>query len=614
MSFERVHRAKSQTPQTSWSPSQFAPGPFPVQEPKCPPTNEDIQNKDFQQNKFESFGLQLKEKYGTITPVEQERLGMLQAKLDSFWAQRMERAKAQPNLLEILMRNAQSTQATESAAPVQPKLTIGQPNDQYEQEADRVAEQVMSMASPATPNIQRQAEEEQKEVHTKPLVEAIPPIMQQQKVLEGDEPLQAKCESCEKDGQVQRSPHGVPQVQTDLESRLNTSKGGGKPLPSEVRSFMESGFDANFEDVRVHTDRTALQMNQELGAQAFTWGTDIYFGAGKAPRKDTLTAHELTHVVQQTSPPPLQKKAESIQTKLTIGKLSDRANIVQQGTIIQRMFREEGRPRHRPILQVGDTGPGVSLLQFRLNQAGFEVPVTARYNAATVRALRRFHASDIVGVFQATITFTHEESTGQGVGFGTWSLLEHFYSGDTGSGVSNGRLLNRGTGLLGHRLGFVQVLTYAMNGVEISFTLGPNVARRYRGLRPRQWAGPDAIYVQPNEGAPWVKMSSSQGVGADDPERENWQKQPDLITFYDSPGPNLATIMTRYPNYRKVRTIQNFTSWVEGVDRRTRSLLRLNEVFAWHSVVDVRRDTTGHISSGSENTLGRGWASINTPE
>lgn len=158
MSFERVHRSKSQTPQTSWSTSQFAPRSFPAQEPKRPPTQEELENQACQQNKFEATGLQLKEKYGTITPVEQERLGMLQAKIDSFWAQRMEREKAQPNLLEILIRNAQTAQATEPAAPVQPKLTIGQPNDQYEQEADRVAAQVMSMAPPATPNIQRQAE------------------------------------------------------------------------------------------------------------------------------------------------------------------------------------------------------------------------------------------------------------------------------------------------------------------------------------------------------------------------------------------------------------------------------------------------------------------------
>jgi len=47
-------------------------------------------------------------------------------------------------------------------------------------------------------------------------------------------------------------------------------------------------------------DHDAAQMSDELQAQAFTHGQDIYFGAGKSPGKDALTAHELTHVVQQT--------------------------------------------------------------------------------------------------------------------------------------------------------------------------------------------------------------------------------------------------------------------------------------------------------------------------
>jgi Domain of unknown function (DUF4157) len=43
-----------------------------------------------------------------------------------------------------------------------------------------------------------------------------------------------------------------------------------------------------------------VQMNRSLGAQAFTHGSDIYYGAGKSPANSDLTAHELTHVVQQT--------------------------------------------------------------------------------------------------------------------------------------------------------------------------------------------------------------------------------------------------------------------------------------------------------------------------
>jgi len=156
MSFQPVHQSRSQNPQTSLSTSQFAPRPFPVQEPKRPLTQEEFENQAFDQDKFEATGLDLKEKSGTITPVEQERLGVLQAKMDSFWAQRRERAKAQPNLLEILIRNAQTTQTIASTVPVQPKLSAGQPNNQYEQEADRFAEQVMSIQRQPAPATQQQ--------------------------------------------------------------------------------------------------------------------------------------------------------------------------------------------------------------------------------------------------------------------------------------------------------------------------------------------------------------------------------------------------------------------------------------------------------------------------
>jgi hypothetical protein len=71
---------------------------------------------------------------------------------------------------------------------------------------------------------------------------------------------------------------------------------------------MEPRFGTDFSSVRVHTDSTAVQMNKDLRAQAFAHGSDIYYGAGKSPAQDSLTAHELTHVVQQTGAKKLQQK------------------------------------------------------------------------------------------------------------------------------------------------------------------------------------------------------------------------------------------------------------------------------------------------------------------
>jgi hypothetical protein len=60
----------------------------------------------------------------------------------------------------------------------------------------------------------------------------------------------------------------------------------------------------------VHTDEHAKRMSQAVAAQAFTHGSDIYYGAGHSPTDVDLTAHELGHVVEQvaahSSPPPNQ--------------------------------------------------------------------------------------------------------------------------------------------------------------------------------------------------------------------------------------------------------------------------------------------------------------------
>ncbi|HEY9850979.1 MAG TPA: DUF4157 domain-containing protein [Leptolyngbyaceae cyanobacterium] len=199
----------------------------------------------------------------------------------------------------------------DSPAPVQAKLSVGAPGDNYELEADRIAAKVMAMPAPENEEpIQRQTapeETKEEELQTKPLAAGITPLVQRETApeepKEEDSPVQAKAES-----------EGKSSNNSNLESQLNGSKGGGSPLPDEVRSFMEPRFGADFSGVRVHTDGAAVQMNQELGAQAFAHGSDIYYGGGKSPGKDELTAHELTHVVQQkgSSHLPIQRDETSV--------------------------------------------------------------------------------------------------------------------------------------------------------------------------------------------------------------------------------------------------------------------------------------------------------------
>jgi Domain of unknown function (DUF4157)/Bacterial protein of unknown function (DUF922) len=135
------------------------------------------------------------------------------------------------------------------------------------------------------------------------------------------------------DSVIQRAADDTPSVPTDLEDRLNSSKGGGSPLADDVRSFMEPRFGADFSGVRVHTGSDSVRMNQDVNAQAFAHGQDVYFGAGKAPGKDALTAHELTHVVQQNNKISRSQRLNTvqkdpaifpIQAKLTIGQPGDK--------------------------------------------------------------------------------------------------------------------------------------------------------------------------------------------------------------------------------------------------------------------------------------------------
>jgi hypothetical protein len=206
---------------------------------------------------------------------------------------------------------------------IQAKLRIGQPNDKYEQEADRVAEQVMRMPEP---RLQRQVEPEEQEEETlqaKRLTEQITPLVQRQVEPEEEEEEEAVQTKLADGMQMQRQeepeeeeeePIQTKQVSTrasevtpNLASRIQSLKGGGQPLPRSVRAFFEPRFGHNFSQVRVHTDAEAAETARVLNAQAFTTGHNVIFGAGQyGPGTSTgnrLLSHELTHVIQQSQRP-----------------------------------------------------------------------------------------------------------------------------------------------------------------------------------------------------------------------------------------------------------------------------------------------------------------------
>ncbi|MGE0546108.1 MAG: DUF4157 domain-containing protein [Kofleriaceae bacterium] len=106
-------------------------------------------------------------------------------------------------------------------------------------------------------------------------------------------------------GKVARSPAapgagpGKRTAAQDLAPIRSAGKGGGVELPDAVRTTMEASFGVELSAVRVHEDELAT----ELGAQAYTQGTDIHFAPGfydpSSPQGAALLGHELAHVVQQ---------------------------------------------------------------------------------------------------------------------------------------------------------------------------------------------------------------------------------------------------------------------------------------------------------------------------
>ena len=194
--------------------------------------------------------------------------------------------------------------ASPGRAIVQPSLQIGQPGDRYEQEADAVADQVVTSPGTTPPALQRMAlgqeEEEGGMMQMKPF---------------GESPsLQMKCAACEareQDEEVQRKPMAIQRKEgggmtasPEISQQLSSRAGRGATLPDAVNEEMSSKIGADFSKVRVHTDQQAVQMSQDLGARAFTHGNDIYFNSGQYdPGSKTgkhLLAHELTHTVQQS--------------------------------------------------------------------------------------------------------------------------------------------------------------------------------------------------------------------------------------------------------------------------------------------------------------------------
>jgi hypothetical protein len=219
-----------------------------------------------------------------------------------------------------------------AAGVVQTNLMIDQPGDIYEQEADRVSEQVLHM-----PGQQRGLEHER---------------------------VQTKC-----GGSSSFGPAAVPPiVQAGLRSP-------GQFLNPATRAFMEARFGEDFSKVRVHANEAAARSAEGMVAQAYTVGSDIVFGAGHyepaSGKGQRLLAHELAHVVQQQSKPAVQRQP----------LLGDRSQTIPTDLVssadVGHMSEQELIERHDRILEVlgrfNVSTPETALLEQEVARIGVEL-------------------------------------------------------------------------------------------------------------------------------------------------------------------------------------------------------------------------------------------------
>jgi hypothetical protein len=191
--------------------------------------------------------------------------------------------------LQRTLGNQAIVQMSPFRAAIQTKLTINQPGDEYEQEADRVAEQIM----------QRPEQKLQRACACGGKGSTCETEQSDQEV----EYLQTKRVSIQELGQTE-----IPTIVHDV------VRSPGQSLDAPTRAFFEPRLGYDLSSVRVHNDEKATESARSLHALGYTVGRDIVFGRGQySPGTlvgKQLLAHELTHVVQQRA---LQTSAAIVQ-------------------------------------------------------------------------------------------------------------------------------------------------------------------------------------------------------------------------------------------------------------------------------------------------------------
>lgn len=160
--------------------------------------------------------------------------------------------------------------------PVQPELEVGPADDQYEREADDIADTVLRMPDDGGAS-----------------VESAPAGVQR------------KCAACEAEDKIQRETLAQVEAKTGpptIGASPATLTSGGSPLADGVRGFYEQRLGRDLAAVRIHDGPPARGLNDSISARAFTYRSHIWLGEGRADTPSRTLSHEMAHVLQQTQP------------------------------------------------------------------------------------------------------------------------------------------------------------------------------------------------------------------------------------------------------------------------------------------------------------------------
>lgn len=234
------------------------------------------------------------------------------------------------------------------SSDIQTKLRVSEPGDVHEQEADRVADEIMRMPEP---QISRQGFEEEEEEETI------------QRQVDGDEEEEVQLKG--------RTVASSDTVSTHEVSSVGQPADGGAPLARSERKFFEPRLGQELGDVRVHTDPRASSSARDLNARAYTLGQDISFGEGEY-RPGTwdgrrLLAHELVHTVQQSSGVTARVQRKDCDQAL----VNDATRTIPVFFPKQKALMKVFNASAGEALKSGAKGAAVGLLQQALVDLGF---------------------------------------------------------------------------------------------------------------------------------------------------------------------------------------------------------------------------------------------------